>query len=196
MSYNKVDLSLNMSVETAARFVAITDAMNFTNEQALSYLLDLHDKVGPKRDGFPEKRRTQSHLHTCVQPEIRSKFRQLAREYDLSYDQLLTMLIDLHDERPERASGPAERPDGAEDAGTGGTEGVATMAGHAGGDAMAKLETALDMIRDAFLSAASESDEVNALREQLAQSQAETRKAKAAYQRKLRAVAAQLQELA
>lgn len=187
MAYNKVDFSLSMSKETAARFSAVTNAMNLTNEQALSYLLDLHDEVKPNRDSFPEKRRTESHLHTCVQPEIRSKFRQLAREYGLSSDQLLTMLIDTHDERPGRESGQVERQASAESTKAEGRE---------AGDAMAELEAALDMVRNAFLRMASESEEVKALREQLAQSQAETRKAKEAYQQKLQAIAEQLQNLA
>lgn len=196
MANNKVDFALNMSKETAARFSAVTDTMRLTNEQALSYLLDLHDKVGPKQDGFPEKRRTESHLHTCVRPEIKTKFRQLASEYGLSNDQLLTILIDMHDERPRCASGLAGWQAGVGAAKTEGGNCDADMTRRANGGAMAQLETALSMIRDAFQSMASESEEVKALREQLAQSQAETQKAKAEYQRKLQAIAAQLQNLA
>lgn len=186
MANNKVDLSLHMSKETALRFNAITGAMNLTNKQALSYLLDLYDKVGPKRDGFPEKRRTESHLHTCVQPEIKTKFRQLASEYNLSYDQLLTMLIDTHDQCPECADSLTERQ----------TDAMATEAGDAGNSPMARLKAALNMIHGAFLDMATGNEEVKALREQLAQSQAETRRAKETYQRKLQAIAAQLSDLA
>lgn len=67
---------------------------------------------------------------------------------------------------------------------------------NAAGNAMAQLETALDMIRSAFLSLSSEGSEVASLREQLALSQAETRKAEETYRRKLQAIAAQLQDLA
>lgn len=186
MAYSKVDLFLRMSKETADRFSAFTDTMHMTNEQAINYLLDLHDKVGPKQDGFPEKRRTSSNLHTCVRPEIKTKFNKLASEYALSCDQLLTILIDMYDKCPECETGQAKRQADAEDTKAEGGE---------TGDAMAELEAALDMVRNAFLRMTSESEEVKTLREQLAQSQAETRKAKEAYQRKLQAIVARLQDL-
>ena len=192
MAYNKVDFSLPMSKETITRFGEITDAMNLTNEQTIIYLLDLHDKVGPRRDGLPEKRPTESRLHTCVRPEIKAKFRQLAGEYGLNSDQLLRILIDMHDQCPGCASGPAEQQTGAEAP-------VAESAPVAKGpdrDPMSKLEAALAMIRDAFLSATSESEEVKTLREQLAKSQAETRKVKDAYQEMLQTITARLQDLA
>lgn len=213
MAYNKVDFSLKMSKETALRFNAITDAMNLTNEEALSYLLDLYDKVKPELNGLPGKCPLDSHLHTCVRPEIRAKFRQLAQEYGLSYDQMLSVLIEVHDRCPEcmasqaawdsgmAAAGDAAGTEGSGDAMDGPEAGTAAESGTSAesgdsGDAMAKLEAALAMIHDAFLSMASGGDEVASLREQLARSQAEARKAKETYQRKLQAIAAQLQELA
>lgn len=191
---NKVEIKLNMSAETAARFSAITDSMNLTNEQALAYLLDLYDKVNPERDGFPEKRPLASRLHTRVRPEIKAKLRQLADEYGLSCDQMLSVLIDVHDQRPEHASDRTERQADAKDAC--GDKECTAKATEDGGDPMARLETALDMIRGAFLEMAAGNEEVKALREQLAQSQAETRKAKEAYQRKLQSIASQLNDLA
>ena len=198
---DKVSVSLNMSVETAARFGAITDSLRFTNEQALIYLLDLHDKMKPEREGFPGKRPLESHLHTCVRPEIKSKFRQLAIEYGLNGDQMLSVLIDIHDQCPGCAASQLAWSAGMDAARTKRpgsaaiteTKSAAATTGKSG-DAIDRLEAALDMICDAFLSVASDGTETASLREQLAQSQAETRKAKAAYQRTLQAIATQLQD--
>lgn len=186
MTYNKISISINMSVETAARFNAITDAMRLTNEQALTYLLDLHDKVGPKLDSFPERRPLESHLHTCVRPEVKAKLRQLAQEYGLTVDQTISILIDIHDQRPERAASQAARGSGMD----------AAEAGDTGRDPMAQMDAALDAIRRALQGMTSNDAEIASLREQLARSRAETQAAKEAYRRKLQAVTEQLRDLA
>lgn len=190
MAYNKVDLAFNMSKETAARFNAITEKLRFTNEEAIEYLLDLHDKVKPERNDIPEKCPLGTHLHTCVRPEIKTKFRQLAQEYGLSFSQMFSVLVDIYDQRPECVAGQAAWGSDVEAAGDEDATGTMDADG-----ALSKLEDALEMIRDAFLSVASGGGEVASLREQLARSRAETQAAKETYQRKLQAIAAQLQEL-
>lgn len=196
MAYSKVDLSFGISKEAAAHLSAITDTMNLTNEQAIEYLLELHDKVKPERNCSPKKCPFESHLHTCVRPEIKAKFRQLAREYGLSFGQLFSVLVDVYKQCPEYMASQTMWNSDMEAAKTGNTtETENTAEAKGAGNAMAELETALDMIRSAFLRMSSESEEVKTLREQLAQSQAETRKAKEAYQRKLQAIMEQLQGL-
>jgi len=187
---NKVDFSLKVSAETAARFDAVADSLRFTREQTLTYLLDLYNKVKPERAGFPRKRPVESHLHTRVQPDVKSKFYRLAREYGLNRDQMLSVLIDIHDQCPERAAGRLTWSSGMGAARTG------TTAAEDAGDAMAQVDAALDVIRRAFRGMDSGNGEIASLREQLARSRAEAREAEETYRRKLLAIAARLRELA
>lgn len=71
-----------------------------------------------------------------------------------------------------------------------------TAAVEMAGDAMVEVNAALDAIRRAFRSMASDGAEVASLREQLARSRAETRKAEAAYRQTLQIITAQLRDLA
>ena len=198
---NKVDFSLKVSSETAVRFDAVANGMRFTREQTLTYLLDLYDKVKPERAGFPRKRPAESHLHTHVRPEVRSKFYQLAREYGLNRDQMLSVLIDIHDQCPECAAGQLTWSSGmgaarARETGRAAICAKAENAAGKAGDAMAQVDAALDTIRRAFRSMASEGGEIVSLREQLARSRAETEKAREMYRQTLQAVTVRLQDLA
>lgn len=201
----KVDFSLKLSIETAERFDSLADRMQFTRAQVLTYLLDLYDKVEPERAGFPRKRPAEFHFHTCVRPEVRTKFYRLAQEYDLNRDQMLSVLLDIHDQCPEcKASqltwssgmGAARAKDVASEAEGAAKAREAVPAAGKAGDAMAEVDTALDTIRRAFRSMASDGAEIASLREQLARSRAETRKAEAAYRQTLQIITAQLRDLA
>lgn len=201
----KVDFSLKLSVETAERFDSLANRMQFTRAQTLTYLLDLYDKVEPERAGFPRKRPAEFHFHTCVRPEVRTKFRQLAQEYDLNRDQMLSVLLDIHDQCPGCAAsqltwssgmGTARAKEAAPTVeGTAKVKKPSPAAGKAG-DTMAEVDAALDTLRRAFRSMATDGAEVASLREQLARSRAETREVEAVYRRTLQAVTAQLRNLA
>lgn len=199
---NKIDFTLKLSIETAQRFDNIADSLRFTREQTLTYLLDLYDKVKPEKAGFPRKHPVETNIHTLVQPEVRTKFRQLSQEYGLNRDQMLTVLLDIYNQCPERkasqltwSSGMGTTRTRKFNSTTDTETGSAAAAGKAS-DAMAEVDAALDTIRRAFRDMAHNDPEIVSLREQLAQSQAETRKAKEAYRQLFQTVTAQLRDLA
>lgn len=115
---------------------------------------------------------------------------------------MLSVLIDIHDQCPECAASQltwssgmgAARARETCHAGRAGT-GITAAAEDAGGT-MAQVDAALDTIRRAFRSMASDGAEIASLREQLARSRAETRKAEETYRRKLQAVTERLRDLA
>lgn len=193
---NKVEFSLKLSAETAARFEAVAGSLCFTRAQTLTYLLDLYDTVEPERAGFPRKRPIEAHIHTYVQPEVRSKFRRLTEEYGLNRDQMLSVLLDIYDQCPRCTASQLTWSSGMGAARVRKSDSTPTTEAETDGEIMSEVDAALDTLRRAFRRMASGDTEIASLREQLAQSRAETQKAEAAYQRMLQAVTARLQDFA
>lgn len=177
----KADIVFKTSQEVLSRFSSLANELNASNEQVLVYLLDLHDKTklggNTQSAGRPA---VEAVLHTCVAPEIKDKFKQIAAEHGMSYSQLLAALLDEHDRCAEcegyqpvaepaacpMCSAPAAAPSCDEDLAN-------------------RLESALDTIRDVFLQAfaagrqaASGEDEIKSLREQLAAAEEDAEKAR------------------
>lgn len=137
------------------------------------------------------KRRRIDHGGTMASARNTGKGTRQKELDGLNFGQMFSVLVDVYDQCPECT---ANLSAWSSDVDAAKAEDVPEN-GDAG-DTMAQLEAALDMIRSAFLSLSSEGSEDASLREQLARSQAETRKAEETYRRKLRAIAAQLQDLA
>ena len=176
----KADITFRTSQEVLDRFASLVSELNATNEQALIYLLDLHDGTKLDRGDQPAvKSASTATLHTCVAPEIRNKFRQLAAEHGMSYHQLLAALLDEHEERagcgasPEAAQAAADSPRPG--------EGAALPAGTAD-PLLDRLDNALDAIREVFLEAlgrpATDEKERRVLLDRLAAAEADAAKAR------------------
>lgn len=168
------------SKDTLDRLAGLARSINATDENALAYLLDFHEKASAGDIAGQSPR--EACPHACIEPEIWDRIERAAAGQGVGIGQLLTAILDGRDRSgdvPCGRSGPesAAKPE----AGGSAEHPAKRMSRHARQmeDALAAVQDAFrKTVREGIRQAESDRDEIRSLRDQLAAAEANAEKAR------------------